>query len=147
MALALLTLLVLVLSVRIWILNGMMDTNQGIARRARTLATTRVPAPAAHVRSSTRPMPPTPRPGELRAVERKTWVVIHTVPPNVETFVYANGGALLGRAPVRTSNLLPGTHRLLFWAPTIGGRASRTVYVHRDATTWVNAEVRPAEHF
>jgi hypothetical protein len=146
-AIALLALLVLVLSVRIWILSGMLDTRQGLAKRTRALASTPVPAPPQYVSRQARPAPPPPLPGIVRAVERKTWVVIHAAPANVETFVYANGGSLLGKAPLRTSELPPGSHRLLFWAPSIGGRATQTVYVQRDATTWVNAEVRPSEHF
>lgn len=145
--LALLALLVAVLSARIWILNGMLDAKQRSARRAQALATSKVPAPAAYVSPRSRPTPPAPPPGEVRATERRTWVVINAVPANVATYIYANGGSLLGRAPVRTADLPPGTHRLLFWAPAIGGRVSRTVVVQRDATTWVNAEVRPAAHF
>lgn len=146
-ALALLALLVLVLSVRVWILSGMLETNRDLTRRARALSAARVPPPAPHVRPASRPVPPAPPAGTVRAVERKTWVVIQATPPNVETFIYANGGRLLGRAPVRTAELPPGTHRLLFWAPSIGGRVSRTIVVQRDATTWVNAEVRPADQF
>lgn len=144
MMLALLTVLVLLLAVRIWILARMLETSQDLVERRRTVAAQRVTGPAPRPQTALMPPPP---PGVVRTVERKTWVVIHTSPPEVETFVYVGGGTLLGKAPVRTAALRPGTHRLLFWAPSIRGRATRTIYVQPDATTWVSQEVRPAEQF
>ena len=163
--LALLVLLVLLLSLRIWITSRMVDTARALAARARMLAGARVPGPlppggpVAGVPPAgvggAYPFGPlasvTPRspalPGGVSVTERKTWVMVQTVPPEVETFVYVNGGSLLGRAPLRTAALMPGYHRLLFWAPSIHGRAARTIYVQPDATTSVTAQVRPAERF
>jgi hypothetical protein len=142
--LALLVLLILLLCVRIWISSRMVSAVRDIADRSRALPHGPLPGPVPRWREMV--MPP-PLPGQVRTVERRTWVVIQTSPANVETFVYANGGAMLGRAPLRTAALPPGYHRLLFWAPSIRGRSVRSVYVRPDATTWVTADVLPAPHF
>jgi hypothetical protein len=164
-ALALLVLLVLLLSLRFWISSRMVSTARALAARARTLAGARVPGPQPHSPviglppagvggaypsigplTSVIPGAPAP-PGGVAVVERRTWVMVQTTPPEIETFVYVNGGSLLGRAPLRTAALMPGYHRLLFWAPTIRGRAVRTVYVQPETTTTVTADVRPAQWF
>jgi hypothetical protein len=145
MVLALLILLVLVLCVRIWVTSRLVETAARAATRAPVTPAPPVPGPRSTARVVTPPPPPPA--GAVRVVERRSLVLIRTSPPEVPTFVYANGGALLGRAPLRTAALQPGYHRLLFWAPSIGGRASRLVYVRPDATTWVRAEVRPSRQF
>jgi hypothetical protein len=163
--LALLVLLVLLLSLRIWITSRMADTARALGVRARALAAARVPGPLPPVGPVAR-VPPAgaggaypfgplasvmPRSpaltGGVSVTERKTWVMVQASPPEVETFIYVNGGSLLGRAPLRTAALMPGYHRLLFWAPSIRGRAARTIYVQPDTTTSVTAQVRPAERF
>jgi hypothetical protein len=165
--LALLVLLVLLVSLRMWIAGRMVGTARALAARARTLAGAQVPGPAAQSRGDAAGVPgagvggaypsvgalpfaapraPAP-PGGVAVVERKTWVMVQTAPPEVETFVYVNGGSLLGRAPLRTAALMPGYHRFLFWAPAIRGRAVRTVYVQPDTTTCVTAQVHPAARF
>jgi len=167
-ALALLVLLVLLLSLRFWISSRMVSTARALAARARTLAGARVPGPQPHspviglppagiggaypsIGPLTSVIPGIPGapapPGGVAVVERRTWVMVQTTPPEIETFVYVNGGSLLGRAPLRTAALMPGYHRLLFWAPTIRGRAVRTVYVQPETTTTVTADVRPAQWF
>lgn len=68
-----------------------------------------------------------PRPAETR-------LSVAVVPGDVTTYVYLNGGSLLGRAPLRDIPVRPGTHRLVLWAPSIRGRATEIV------------SVRPGEH-
>jgi hypothetical protein len=144
MVLALLILLILVLCVRIWVTSRLVETAAEVASRARAVPAMPVTGPPSSTRTV---IPPPPPAAMVRVVERTGIVNIRSSPPNVPTFVYANGGALLGQAPIRTAVLRPGYHRLLFWAPSIRGRASCMVYVRPDATTWVSAEVRPANHF
>jgi len=166
-ALALLVLLVLLLSLRFWIDSRMVSAARALATRTRTLAGARVPGPQPQPRGPVVGLPPAGAggaypsigpltsvipgapapPGGVNVVERRTWVMVQTTPPDIETFVYVNGGSLLGRAPLRTAALMPGYHRLLFWAPAIRGRAVRTVYVQPETTTTVTADVRPAQWF
>jgi len=64
--------------------------------------------------------------GEIASDSRLSVAV---VPSDVTTYVYLNGGSLLGRAPLRDLPVRPGQHRLILWAPSIRGRAVRTVTV------------------
>jgi hypothetical protein len=58
-----------------------------------------------------------------------TCISVAVVPSDVTTYVYLNGGSLLGRAPLHDLPVRPGQHRLILWAPSIRGRAVRTVNV------------------
>ncbi len=63
------------------------------------------------------------------------------------TYVYLNGGTLLGTLPLRNAKLPPGNHRLVFWTPRIGGRTQRRISVKPGQTLQVNADIRPARRF
>lgn len=49
--------------------------------------------------------------------------------PAVKTFVYLNGGSLLGETPLRNAAVPAGKHTLVFWAPDMGGRSRRPIEV------------------
>ncbi len=49
--------------------------------------------------------------------------------PAVKTFVYLNGGSLLGETPLRNAAVPAGKHTLVFWAPEMGGRSRRPIEV------------------
>jgi hypothetical protein len=66
-------------------------------------------------------------PGVRREKRDETRLSVSVEPRDVTTFVYLNGGALLGRAPLRDTPVRPGHHRLVFWAPSIRARATRAV--------------------
>src|SRR3989442_315741 len=61
------------------------------------------------------------------ATPKETRLSLSVAPQNVTTFVYLNGGTLLGRAPLHETPLSPGRHRLVLWAPAIRGRAIYSV--------------------
>lgn len=47
----------------------------------------------------------------------------------VETFVYLNGGSLLGKAPLQAAAIPAGNQTLVFWSPSIGGRSTRRIHM------------------
>lgn len=49
--------------------------------------------------------------------------------PAVKTFVYFNGGSLLGETPLRNAAVPAGAHTLVFWSPEVGGRSKRKITV------------------
>ncbi len=61
------------------------------------------------------------------------------------TFVYADGGKLLGQAPLREVALSAGEHQLLFWTPRIGARLTRRVVVETGKSLVVEQRVLPPE--
>ncbi|MFN3649717.1 MAG: hypothetical protein ACK47B_09045 [Armatimonadota bacterium] len=63
------------------------------------------------------------------------------------TFVYLDGGKLLGVAPLRNAAVPAGRHTLVFWAPSIQGRASRTIHVPRGGSIVVTEEIRQQSTF
>lgn len=64
------------------------------------------------------------RAGTPAATEASVTVV---TAPAVKTFVYLNGGSLLGETPLRDAAIPAGRQTLTLWAPSIGGRATRRV--------------------
>jgi hypothetical protein len=45
----------------------------------------------------------------------------------VETFVYLNGGSLLGKTPLQDAQIPAGKQTLVFWTPAVGGRSVRRI--------------------
>ncbi|MGV3720028.1 MAG: hypothetical protein ACO1SX_03875 [Actinomycetota bacterium] len=64
-----------------------------------------------------------------------------------QTFVYLDGGTLLGQAPVRNAAVPAGKHTLVFWTPSLGGRSKRTVNVSAGEMVEVVERVRTSESF
>jgi hypothetical protein len=64
-----------------------------------------------------------------------------------QTFVYLDGGTLLGEAPVRNAAVPAGKHTLVFWTPSVGGRSKRTVNVSAGEKVEVVERVRSSESF
>ena len=81
------------------------------------------------------------------AAPAATGAVTVTTDAKVDTYVYLNGGTLLGMAPLREAAIPAGKHTLVFWAPAIGGRATRTVEVEPGATVTVVEKITPQERF
>lgn len=73
-------------------------------------------------------------------------LTVTTVPP-VATFVYLNGGSLLGQTPIRNAAVPAGRQTLVFWTPSVGGRSRRTVDVAPGETTLVVEPVRTQAQF
>jgi hypothetical protein len=67
--------------------------------------------------------------------------------PGVKTFVYLNGGSLLGEAPLKGTAIPAGRQKLTFWTPSVGGRSSRTVDVKPGESALVVESVRPSEKY
>jgi hypothetical protein len=65
----------------------------------------------------------------------------------VRTFVYLNGGTLLGEAPLRNASIPAGKHTLVFWTPSLGGRSTRTVNVSPGQNVEVVESVRSKDSF
>jgi hypothetical protein len=68
-----------------------------------------------------------PAPVSIPAGQQASVSVVTT--PGVKTFVYLNGGSLLGEAPLRSVAIPAGKQKLTLWAPSIGGRTTREVDV------------------
>jgi hypothetical protein len=96
------------------------------------------PQPA--LEPGTEPLPVLPQPEGTGAL------TVSTDQP-VQTFVYLNGGTLLGEAPLRNASVPAGKHRLVFWSPSVGGRSTRTVEVAAGQNTEVVEHVRARESF
>jgi len=64
-----------------------------------------------------------------------------------QTFVYLDGGTLLGEAPLRNAAVPAGKHTLVFWTPSVGGRSKRTVHVSPGEKVDVVERVRSSESF
>jgi hypothetical protein len=45
----------------------------------------------------------------------------------VETYVYLNGGSLLGKTPLQDATIPAGKQTLVFWTPAVGGRSTRHI--------------------
>jgi hypothetical protein len=67
--------------------------------------------------------------------------------PGVKTFVYLNGGSLLGEAPLKGTTIPAGRQKLTFWTPSVGGRSSRTVDVKPGQSALVVENVRPSPKY
>lgn len=73
-------------------------------------------------------------------------VSVLTVPP-VRTYVYLNGGSLLGEAPLRDASIPAGRHTLVFWTPSVGGRSRRTVDVEPGSSVVVVQKIQQKTQF
>ncbi len=73
-------------------------------------------------------------------------VTVMTTPPE-RTFVYLDGGTLLGETPLRNASVPAGRHRLVFWTPSVQGRSVRTVHVEPGASVLVVEKVRAQQQF
>lgn len=65
----------------------------------------------------------------------------------VRTFVYLNGGTLLGEAPLRNATVPAGEHTLVFWSPEVGGRSTRSVNIAPGESLELTERVRARESF
>jgi hypothetical protein len=65
----------------------------------------------------------------------------------VKTYVYLNGGSMIQAGPGGEAQLPAGRHTLVFWAPSIGGRARRTVVVRPGQKVEVVADVEARKSF
>jgi hypothetical protein len=65
----------------------------------------------------------------------------------VRTFVYLNGGTLLGEAPLRNAAIPAGKHTLVFWSPSVNGRSTRKVEVSPGGSVEVEEHVRSQDQF
>lgn len=63
------------------------------------------------------------------------------------TYVYLNGGSLLGQAPLRNKPIPAGRQTLVFWSPSVGGRSTRTVDVEPGGSALVVENVRAQPRF
>jgi len=66
---------------------------------------------------------------------------------SVRTFVYLNGGTLLGEAPLRNAAIPAGKHTLVFWSPSVNGRSTRKVEVSPGGSVEVEEHVRSQDQF
>lgn len=66
---------------------------------------------------------------------------------SAQTFVYLNGGTLLGETPLRNAAVPAGKHTLVFWTPSVGGRSKRTVHVSPGEKVEVVERVRSRDKF
>jgi hypothetical protein len=66
---------------------------------------------------------------------------------SAKTYVYLNGGTLLGEAPLKNVSLPAGKHTLTFWSPSVGGRSRRTVDVQPGQSVSVKESVKPQDGF
>ncbi len=64
-----------------------------------------------------------------------------------ETYVYLNGGTLLGQAPLRNIPVPAGRQNLLVWTPSVGGRECRTVTILAGAETFLAVRIRHRDSF
>jgi hypothetical protein len=76
----------------------------------------------------------------------ETRLSLSVAPQEVTTFVYLNGGTLLGRAPLHETPLRPGRHRLVLWAPAIRGRATYSVTLEPGQHARVSTELAAGPH-
>lgn len=67
--------------------------------------------------------------------------------PAEKTFVYLNGGSLLGEAPLRSVPVPSGRQTLVFWTPASGGRSKRVVDVEPGGSVVVVERVRKQAQF
>jgi hypothetical protein len=65
----------------------------------------------------------------------------------VRTFVYLNGGTLLGEAPLKNAAIPAGKHTLVFWSPSVNGRSTRKVEVTAGGSVEVEEHVRSQDQF
>lgn len=74
-----------------------------------------------------RAVPPQPRVSEPPASPRGTAAVSVSTDSGMDTYVYLNGGSLLGKAPIEEAQIPAGNQTLVFWTPAIGGRSTRQI--------------------
>jgi hypothetical protein len=76
-----------------------------------------------------------------RAVAHRAGLVIDALarPDEAKTFVYLNGGRVLGIAPLSIQFSRPGRYRLLFWTPSMGRQVNREIVVTGRGRQWVSA--------
>lgn len=65
----------------------------------------------------------------------------------VETFVYLNGGSLLGKAPIQGATIPAGRQKLVFWSPSVGGRSTREVEIRAGQNMVLIHNVAPSSQF
>jgi len=105
----------------------------------------------AETRDSKRPEQPDPEP-EMAAVPTPssvsgTGAVNVSTDQPVRTFVYLNGGTLLGEAPLKNAAIPAGKHTLVFWSPSVNGRSTRKVEVSPGGSVEVQEHVRSQDQF
>jgi hypothetical protein len=62
-----------------------------------------------------------------RHAGRGAGAVSVTTDSPVETYVYLNGGSLLGKTPLQDAQVPAGKQTLVFWTPAVGGRSTRRI--------------------
>ena len=106
---------------------------------------------------------PHPRPTEKAAIEKEperrssrpreaapmagVGEVTVTTDSDVETFVYLNGGSLLGRAPIQGAAIPAGKQTLVFWSPSIGGRSTRRIDMRPGQNVTLIHSIAPRGRF
>jgi hypothetical protein len=83
----------------------------------------------------------------MEPATRGTGAVNVSTDQPVRTFVYLNGGTLLGEAPLRNASIPAGKHTLVFWSPSVNGRSTRKVEVSPGGSVEVEEHVRSQDQF
>lgn len=113
-------------------------------RKRERVASIAVPEQKPEVPSSTEPEN-TSEPEENNVAG--TGAVNVSTDQSVRTFVYLNGGTLLGEAPLRNAAIPAGKHTLVFWSPSVNGRSTRKVEVSPGGSVEVREHVRSQDQF
>jgi hypothetical protein len=101
------------------------------------VAVTPAPAPVESVPAEADTAKALPAETPRTAVGDALGAISVAVEPPVRTFIYLNGGKLLGEAPLFNALVPAGRQRLVFWAPSAGGRSTRTIDVMPGENTTV----------
>lgn len=113
-------------------------------RKRERVASIAVPEQKPEVLSTTEPES-TSEPAENNIAG--TGAVNVSTDQSVRTFVYLNGGTLLGEAPLRNAAIPAGKHTLVFWSPSVNGRSTRKVEVAPGGSVEVREHVRSQDQF
>jgi hypothetical protein len=60
-----------------------------------------------------------------------------------KTYIYFNGGRVLGLAPLPVQFDRPGRYRLTFWTPALHQHAAKMIEVTGRGRQWVSIDMRP----
>lgn len=67
------------------------------------------------------------RAADTRFAEAGSGAVSVSTDSGMDTYVYLNGGSLLGKAPLEDAPIPAGNQTLVFWTPAVGGRSTRRI--------------------
>jgi hypothetical protein len=84
--------------------------------------------------------PADPAPADKPPVEGTATLTVSGLLPE-PTFIYLDGGSVLGEGAVREKQIPAGRHRLLYWSPNLGKRAVQSFEAAPGAQITLNAPV------